>query len=72
MEATARRELANLDARLERLEPVSQMWGPGQLLCVIAAPEPPPALRRYCRYVVLTLPVPAEARPLHPRPGVVT
>jgi uncharacterized protein (DUF885 family) len=51
LEAIANRDLANLDAGLERLEAVSQMWGPGQLLAGIVGMQRADTPERLDRYV---------------------
>jgi uncharacterized protein (DUF885 family) len=51
LEAIASRDLANLDAGLERLEAVSQMWGPGQLLAGIVGMQRADTPERLDKYV---------------------
>jgi uncharacterized protein (DUF885 family) len=59
METSARRELANLDAHLERLYAVSQMWGPGQMLASIAGMQRADTPERLDKYVARLEALPA-------------
>ncbi len=51
LEAIATRDLANLDAGMERLEAVSHMWGPGQILAAIVGMQRADTPERLDRYV---------------------
>ena len=59
LEASATRIVANLDAHLERLEAVSQMWGPGQILAAIASMQRTDTPERLDRYVARLHALPA-------------
>src|SRR5262249_49346634 len=50
LEAVARRDLANIGAHLERLEAVSQIWGPAQVLGGVASMQRAATPERLGRY----------------------
>jgi uncharacterized protein (DUF885 family) len=74
LEAIAGRDLANLDAGLERLEAVSHMWGPGQLLAAMAGMQRADSPERLERYVARLRALPAYLDAYGPimRDGVAT
>jgi uncharacterized protein (DUF885 family) len=59
LEAIANRMLANLDAHMERLEAVSQMFGPAQVLVTIAGMQRTDTPDRLDRYVARLHAIPA-------------
>ncbi len=59
MEAAARRDLANIDAHFERLEAVSQMLGPGQLIGHLGSLQRADTPERVDRYVTRLRALPA-------------
>jgi uncharacterized protein (DUF885 family) len=59
MEAAARRDLANIDAHFERLEAVSQMMGPGQLVGHLGSLQRADTPERADRYATRLRGIPA-------------
>lgn len=59
MEAIARRELAAIDHRLDRLQAASHLWGPGQLLAELGSLQRADTHERLARYLARLRAVPA-------------
>jgi uncharacterized protein (DUF885 family) len=72
MEAIAARELATIESRLDRLQAVSHLWGPGQLLAELGSLQRADTAERLDRYVARLRAIPEYLDALEPvmRSGV--